>query len=340
MPLSRTDSRNIIEGVFCQPDLPDDLRQQFAQWMLAHEDDPTLHQVLRDIWDALPDGNPAESAAGLRQLLLQVGSLDAAGGHGGGRRLSGLRRALAVAAVAAAVFAAGWAAALALRGGHAPEGATTTLVASPQSPGHHTLPDGTEVWLNHNSTLTYAADFNRRDRLVALVGEAYFEVAHDSRRPFRVALDSMQVEVTGTAFDAINYPDAPVRVALRSGRINITGAARDIALAMSPDNMVTRQRGQSEISVVPVVSDNYCSWMARKLRFDNRRLGDILTNIERRYAVAIVADPALNLDKRLSLTIGDETLEETSRLLEMLLSIKVEIDGNHATLRCGAGANS
>ena len=333
MPLQMSDCRHILEGVFCRPDLPEELRHKFTRWMLGHENDPVLRRAMLEMWAKTPATADAPSAEGLRRLLHEVDPLSDSQTHGKGF-LRRIYRPLAAAASVAAVFAAGWFAPALLgeAGGNTPL-ATTILVSSPESKGHYILPDGTEVWLNSDSRLSYSSDFNRSARKVTLEGEAYFDVAHDEDRPFTVALDSLMVEVTGTAFDAINYPFAPVQVALRRGSVSVSGIGDDMALNMTPDQIVTRMRGLSDISVAQTESENYCGWMARKLTFDNRRLADIITNIERRYAVSIEVGPGINLEKRLSLTIGDETFRETASLLEMLLSVDFETNGSNVTMR-------
>lgn len=335
MPLPLSDCRRIIEGVFCRPDLPEDLRAKFTKWMLGHENDPALRQVMLEIWSAIPENQGEIPVEGLRRLLHEVDPISDNPAPAYKKSLfHRMRRPLAAAAAVAIVFTAGWMAQRFLSPARSLDAPSTTiLVSAPESKGRYVLPDGTEVWLNFDSRLSYNSDFNSKDRSVTLSGEAYFDVAHDAEKPFTVELDSLRVEVTGTAFDAINYPFAPVQVALRRGSVNITGIGHDLAVTMTPDQIVTRVRGLSDISVSQTESENYCGWMARKLIFDNRRLADILTNIERRYAMTIEVDPGVNLEKRLSLTIGDETFEETASLLELLLSVEIKTDGNNATLR-------
>src|SRR5690606_15012122 len=72
-----------------------------------------------------------------------------------------------------------------------------------------TLPDGSRVWLNSASSLTYAANHFEQNRMVTLSGEAYFEVESDSRKPFRVVTDRQTVTVLGTKFNINSYPDEP-----------------------------------------------------------------------------------------------------------------------------------
>lgn len=72
MPLPLSDCRRIIEGVFCREDLPDDLRAKFTKWMLGHENDPALQQVMLEIWSAIPQNQSEIPVDGLRRLLHEV----------------------------------------------------------------------------------------------------------------------------------------------------------------------------------------------------------------------------------------------------------------------------
>src|SRR5690606_20915617 len=100
---------------------------------------------------------------------------------------------------------------------------------------HLVLPDGTHVWLNAASTLTYAISGVARERLVQLEGEAYFEVARDPDRPFRVASRGQVVEVLGTRFNVNSYPDEPlVRTTLVEGAVKVSGGTGQRPVLLAP----------------------------------------------------------------------------------------------------------
>lgn len=324
------DCRRIIDDIFCRPDLPADLRDRFAEWMLAHEHDDALQRVMLEMWATTTEAPGETSIEGLERLLKSV---EADSNIGSAQRRDSHRPTLwwsiaAAATLGGALFAGGWWAASHV----APQG-ETLLVTAPGSTGRHTLPDGTEVWLNADSRLSYTGSLDGDVRQVNLCGEAYFNVAADREHPFRVVMDSLTIEVTGTAFDAINYPYAPEQVALQRGSVTVTSVGAQEPISLQPEQIVTRLRGRSDVEVVPAESMNYCGWMTHKITFDNRRLADIITNIERRYAVCFDIRPGVDLDKRLSLTIGGENLDETTRLLEMLMPIAIEARGNRLTIK-------
>ncbi|MBL7699288.1 MAG: FecR domain-containing protein [Chitinophagaceae bacterium] len=90
-----------------------------------------------------------------------------------------------------------------------------------------TLPDGTDVWLNAESSITYPTSFAEQERRVSITGEVYFEVAKDNHRPFRVfANKGFEIEVLGTHFNVNCYPDEPTsKTTLLEGRIKISSLA-------------------------------------------------------------------------------------------------------------------
>src|SRR5690606_25962513 len=85
-----------------------------------------------------------------------------------------------------------------------------------------TLPDGTKVWLNAASSLKYPVAFNDTERKVELTGEAYFEVAKDKNKPFKVLADKQEIKVLGTHFNVNAYTDeASIKTTLVEGRVQV-----------------------------------------------------------------------------------------------------------------------
>lgn len=94
-----------------------------------------------------------------------------------------------------------------------------------------TLPDGTQVWLNGASTITYPTEFCGKERIVSITGEAYFEVAKDPSRPFNIRTNNMEAEVLGTNVDIDAYSgQGAIRTTLLEGRIKVKNAASSVVL--------------------------------------------------------------------------------------------------------------
>lgn len=315
--MSRQRYRRILDFIFNRPQVPDDIWGYFEQWMLARENDPQVDDLLRELWDAHSAyATDEENSAGLERLHAAIRS---------DRFRTLRRRVLHAAGVAAAVlliFAGGYYSAVR---NVAPRSEVALLTAR-DNVGEFTLPDGTRVWLNGDSRLHYEADFSGDLREVTLSGEAYFEVMRDTLRPFRVRMNDLQVEVLGTTFDAIAYADhSSEEVILRSGAVRVSVPQLGKTLQLKPDEKLTLDRYSKAFTVERVDAANYCRWFEPRLIFDNTPLGDIVTNLERRYNVEISLSGRTPVDKRLSLVVCREPLEDIMEVMSSLIPIDYRI---------------
>ena len=157
------------------------------------------------------------------------------------------------------------------------------------------LPDGSQVWLNENSRLVYAAAFTARD--VELVGEAFFEVIPDAQRPFSIATEETVVTVLGTSFNVRAYPEETrTEVAVATGKVAVT-ATHDTAerIELTPGQAAIYNRQTNELQTAPVGSAPAAqAWRTRELPFDDVSLRTVLPALERYLDRPIrVANPAL-----------------------------------------------
>ena len=204
-----------------------------------------------------------------------------------------------------------------------------TLVTAKGHMGEFTLPDGTRVWLNEESRLAYDADFSGTVREVTLSGEAFFEVEKDSLRPFRVGMGGLEIEVLGTSFDAIGYAADPARqVILKNGSVSISGEGLSRPVRLCPDQKFTQDVLQGGFTIEQVDARNYCQWFEERLVFYNMPLTDIMVNLERKYHVEIVLSSSLPADRRLSLVVQHEPLEDIMEVISRLMPVRYQIDGD------------
>lgn len=157
------------------------------------------------------------------------------------------------------------------------------------------LPDGTKVWLNASSSITYPVSFDQTGRRVSIVGEVYFEVAHlkdpvsNTKVPFEVKAGSMQIKVLGTHFDVSNYPDEPaVKTSLLEGSVLISLEHQNRSVQISPGQQAALLRsGADDIKVSQVNMEHVMAWKSGLFRFDNDQLEDILRQVSRWYNVDV-----------------------------------------------------
>ena len=157
-----------------------------------------------------------------------------------------------------------------------------------------TLQDGTQVWLNAQSTLTYPARFNRKQREVSVIGEAYFKVAENRKKPFVVTTQQLTMEVLGTEFNVYSYPESGyTRTSLVEGAVMVSETGKNgKPVLLSPDQQATYQ--ENVIKLEKLHNPEHLLWREGIYAFDNERLIDILSKLELYYDITIqVEDPEI-----------------------------------------------
>lgn len=173
------------------------------------------------------------------------------------------------------------------------------------------MPDGSVVWLNSETKLTYPNQFADDRRLVSLEGEAYFEVAKDAKKPFVVQAGEIDVEVLGTCFDLDSYSSGEfVKTALLNGSVKISGKALKDPVYLKPDELFRYRKSDQTASVEEAKAGLYTDWIKDRLVFDNDCLADILISMEGRYNMDIECPKQFAAATRLSFTIRQESIEE------------------------------
>ena len=146
------------------------------------------------------------------------------------------------------------------------------------------LADGTTVHLNAGSKLTYPVRFAGMRRVVALEGEAYFDVVKDETRPFIVQTHLGEVTVLGTAFNINAYTDASVYTTLVHGKVQFSSSSIG-TIILSPGEQAVVSANGSEKRMVDL--DEYVGWVDGRYVFNNRPLGEIMQTFERWYDIQV-----------------------------------------------------
>jgi len=322
--MSKQQRKQIIDYIFNNPNVPAKIRRAFEEWMLTRENEAEIDEILLEMWNRhTADATIKETRLGLQRLHAAI--------KPGRVRMLG-RRILRYAGMAAAVL-------LIFAGGYYFAARTVrpaeeiTLLTAKGNVGEFTLPDGSRVWLNGESRLKYNAEFSGRTRDVALTGEAFFEVRKDTLRPFRVSMNDLQVEVLGTSFDAMNYAfGSSEEVVLKTGSVKISGEHLQRPVTLRPDERFSLDRLSKRACVEKVDARNYSQWFSPRLIFDNTPLKDIVINLERRYNIEISLSSNISPEKRLSLVVCHEPLEDLMEVMSSLMSIRYRIDGNRVLI--------
>ncbi len=184
------------------------------------------------------------------------------------------------------------------------------------------LPDGTHVWLNSAGMLSYDHSYNKKERIVHLQGEAYFEVSQNKRRPFIVKINDISVEALGTSFDVKAYPeDDSVTATLIEGSIRVNSPAQSEILIPNEKLTVTKHNGHFAKSRLLDAEKNI-SWINNQLSFEQERLEDIAKILERMYSIRIIFASENLKDIRFSGTIKNNNLGNVLELISFVSPIR------------------
>lgn len=159
-----------------------------------------------------------------------------------------------------------------------------------------TLSDGTRVWLNAASSLHFPVAFTGSERTVEVTGEAYFEVAHDKEKPFRVASRGTMVEVLGTHFNINAYADeTAVKTTLLQGKVKVTGTATvDTKHLLPGQQSVLDKKGRITLRQ-QVDTEETTAWMHGHFQFKSADLKTVLRQVARWYDVEIIYNGAVDI---------------------------------------------
>ena len=151
-----------------------------------------------------------------------------------------------------------------------------------------TLPDGSRVWLNSASRISYASDFNDRNRNIELEGEAYFEVAKNADLPFVVNAGAVRVEALGTKFNVKAYiGEDEITTTLVEGKVLTSAGQRREILLPNQQALYSITNNTFTTSIIPH-ANHPVPWRNNELFFDDNNLRQIATILERMYNVEII----------------------------------------------------
>ncbi|WP_431217647.1 FecR family protein [Puia sp. P3] len=217
------------------------------------------------------------------------------------------------------------------------------------------LPDGTQVWLNSGSNISYDNDFNGTSRQVRLTGEAFFDVVKDNARPFIIHTATVDVTVLGTAFNVRSYPEEKVtETSLIRGAVEVTlktNAGKKVLLKpnekliVSNDSATIKHDSAKDTRKRPATMtltqvhhldrDSVAAevlWTKNKLVFDGETLGQVARRLERWYGVTVTiqGDELKNIE--FTGVFDDDNLTEVLYALQLSGNFKYEIKKNEVII--------
>jgi len=204
-----------------------------------------------------------------------------------------------------------------------------------------TLTDGGRVILGPASQLTVAAGFGQREREVELHGEAYFEVVHDTTRPFIVRVGGASVRDIGTSFAVRGDSGTRVEVVVTSGSVFLQSAASDsgatlragdLGLVQSNGQITTQHTGSAEA---------YLAWMRDSLVFRDAPLSLVSAELRRWYGITLRVTDSSLAQRHLTMTFSRDPIDHVLQIIGLTLGANVDRHFDTAFIRSRArGARS
>ena len=199
------------------------------------------------------------------------------------------------------------------------------------------MPDSTKVWLNAGSSLTFVQDKKQHRRRAILSGEAYFDVKHDVKNPFHLqVLDSIEVRVLGTRFNARAYPaEKLARISLREGSLQVAQAGSQTArtsLHLKPGQGALWDPKADSLTKVAIDTATIADWRLQVIRFENERFDAVIAELERHYNVDIELNKQALAAKEVSMQLQNSSLKEVLDVLGFSLGFQYRFTDQHSVL--------
>lgn len=196
------------------------------------------------------------------------------------------------------------------------------------------LPDGTQVSLGSKTTFHYDKDFGKKQRVVYLEGEAYFDVAKQKDKPFIVKTKEQDIEALGTKFNVMAYPlDSLVVTTLLEGSVRLTTLGIDRQAILQPNQQFVYNRNRKSISLNRVDAQQYTSWITGYYYFSEKTLESILDRLSHVYGAQFtIQSKALNKRTFTGTFYRGESIKDIMEVINLSVPIKYKIDERHVTI--------
>lgn len=272
-----------ILTLFTQNEYPKSTQQEFYRWLVDKEHLSKKDEALQKLWEEALKQEPSQSIHRSYEQLRKNAGIPSVRKE---RRI----RPIHIWQAAAAVFfiVASSSVYLATIGKDAEPNLLQQYIPTAEM-RTLTLPDGTKVQLNSQSTLLYPQEFTGKDRSVFLIGEANFKVKPDKKHPFIVKSNDFQVTALGTEFNVAAYPENPIVAAiLISGSVLVEYNELNSQMILKPNEQLAYNRNnKSHLLSIPDM-DDITAWQRGELVFREMNVQEIINVLERKYNYTFV----------------------------------------------------
>lgn len=186
------------------------------------------------------------------------------------------------------------------------------------------LSDGTKVWLNSGSQISYPTAFTQTERTVSLQGEAYFDVIHDAKIPFFVQAENTKIKVLGTQFNiATNLIPKKVFTTLIAGSVEVNSPVKGTII--SPGTQAETDNSTGALSTHPINIKDILAWKEGYFRFKDDDIHQVLSKIKAWYAIEDYEVQEETIDRFTGSILRTRKLSDLLNQLEKISNYKFKI---------------
>lgn len=196
------------------------------------------------------------------------------------------------------------------------------------------LPDGSTIWLNRNSKLTYSRPFDQKGRTVELEGEAFFEVQSDPARPFFVHAKAVTTKVLGTSFNIEAYPEKErIAVSLVEGSVKVHITDKD-SIILKPGQQFSYDEKTGKGVTEAFLSDEPYAWKNGVIYFNKAPVEEVISTLERWYDIRFELERREIIATQLvhRVEVGKRSLEEVLEDISEVADYTFERQSNELIL--------
>jgi len=213
------------------------------------------------------------------------------------------------------------------------------LIASLNANAEYSLPDSSKVWLNKNSSLNYNQDF--KNRVVYLIGEAYFEVQKQNGEPFTIHAGNTKTVVLGTSFTVkTDSENKSVEVIVLAGKVSLEKQEEkanqtESKVILNPGEKGLYNENNKSVSIEKNKDLNFLAWKTKTLQFVNSNFSDVVSILSKYYGREIFVNTESIHNCTLTSTHQNQELNEVLEELQILLNLEYQIKENKVIITKG-----
>lgn len=308
---------------FLQGELSDSDKIEFHEWLNASSENKNDYFQEKDIWDACQSQSKKVDLK--KEWAFLSRRIDALKDRGIISINNKLRFWSGVAALILITFGLGWSSQIISNSLTKKDQYSHQLEVPRGQRSKLLLADGSEVWLNSDSKMSFSVNENSQERIVNLEGEASFHVAHNKKQAFIVKVKGQDIRVLGTTFNVRSYSnEESVYTTLEEGSIELKAAGKTII--MKPKQQIEYNRISKNISVKKVHPELYSAWRNGRYVFENEELTHIIKMAERWYDVDFIYPEGAFKDMHFSGVIKrNKSIEHVLTLINHTTPIRYEM---------------